>query len=89
MQARYYDPALGRFLSIDPVGFTPEMPFMFGRYTYVGNDPVNLTDPTGMCPRCFISAGKIIKRTIKAKGNVFKAIKDEAVSIAEGNTPDI
>jgi len=47
MQARYYDPALGRFLSIDPVGFTPEMPFMFGRYTYVGNDPVNAWDPDG------------------------------------------
>ena len=49
MQARYYDPLIGRFLSIDPVGFSPDMPFMFGRYTYVGNDPVNFTDPTGRC----------------------------------------
>jgi len=48
MQARYYDPAIGRFLSIDPVGFSAGRPFMFGRYTYVGNDPVNGTDPTGM-----------------------------------------
>ncbi len=48
MQARYYDPALGRFLSIDPVGFSPDMPFMFGRYTYVGNDPINAWDPFGL-----------------------------------------
>jgi len=50
MQARYYDPLIGRFLSIDPVGFSPNQPFMFNRYTYVGNDPVNLTDPFGMAP---------------------------------------
>ena len=48
MQARYYDPLIGRFLSIDPINFTPDMPFMFNRYTYVNNDPVNATDPTGM-----------------------------------------
>jgi len=47
MQARYYDPLIGRFLSIDPVGFSPAQPFMFGRYTYVGNDPINGIDPTG------------------------------------------
>ena len=47
MQARYYDPLIGRFLSIDPVGFSPDMPFMFGRYTYVNNDPVNAIDPDG------------------------------------------
>ncbi len=47
MQARYYDPALGRFLSIDPVGFSPDQPFMFNRYTYVANDPINLVDPNG------------------------------------------
>ncbi len=50
MQARYYDPLIGRFLSIDPVGFSPGAPYMFNRYTYVNNDPLNMIDPTGMVP---------------------------------------
>lgn len=44
-RARYYDPALGVFLSMDPIG-SKDDPNLF---MYVGNDPVNLTDPTGMC----------------------------------------
>ncbi len=47
MQARYYDPVIGRFLAIDPVGFSPERPDMFNRYAYAANDPVNLLDPDG------------------------------------------
>lgn len=50
MQARYYDPAMGRFLSIDPVGFMVSRPGQFNRYSYCYNDPVNCTDPTGMLP---------------------------------------
>ncbi|WOI53025.1 RHS repeat-associated core domain-containing protein [Parvularcula sp. LCG005] len=49
MQARYYDPVIGRFLSNDPVAFTPDKPGHFNRYAYTLNDPVNATDPTGMC----------------------------------------
>ena len=48
MQARYYDPAIGRFLSSDPVGFASGGPAYFNRYAYVANDPVNAADPTGM-----------------------------------------
>jgi len=29
------------------VNFSPDKPFMFGRYTYVGNDSVNGVDPDG------------------------------------------
>ncbi|WP_416878459.1 RHS repeat domain-containing protein [Litorimonas sp.] len=49
MEARYYDPVMGRFLSVDPVTFmeTGE-PGMFNRYAYVFNDPVNGADSTGM-----------------------------------------
>lgn len=47
MQARYYDPAIGRFLSTDPVGFIEGGPTYFNRYAYVGNNPINMTDPTG------------------------------------------
>ena len=42
MQARYYDPASGQFLSLDPdVGLTR------APYNYAGDDPVNGSDPTG------------------------------------------
>jgi len=49
MGARYYEPETGRFTQADPVAYGPEM--MWGqndRWTYCGNDPVNLTDPTGL-----------------------------------------
>jgi RHS repeat-associated protein len=47
MQARYYDPVIGRFLANDPVGFSPARPDMFNRYAYAANDPVNSWDPDG------------------------------------------
>lgn len=47
MQARYYDPDIGRFLSIDPVGFMISRPEMFGRYTYAADNPINKIDPDG------------------------------------------
>ena len=51
MQARYYDPVIGRFYSNDPVGWTPENPVMsFNRYLYVNNNPYKYTDPTGKNP---------------------------------------
>ena len=46
MQARYYDPVIGRFYSNDPVGFTGEVD-TFNRYSYVANNPYKYTDPDG------------------------------------------
>jgi RHS repeat-associated protein len=48
MQARYYDPVIGRFYSNDPVGYTAKNPVMsFNRYLYVNNNPYKYTDPNG------------------------------------------
>mgnify|MGYP001046769125 CR=1 FL=1 len=47
MQARYYDPAVGRFLSVDPMGPTPGNGFGFNRYSYANNNPYRYIDPDG------------------------------------------
>jgi len=47
MQARYYDPSVGRFLSVDPVTISPGSVFDFGRYGYASNNPVVNVDPDG------------------------------------------
>jgi len=47
MQQRYYDPTIGRFLSIDPVGVSPINGLNFNRYWYANNNPYRYTDPDG------------------------------------------
>ncbi len=46
MQARYYDPVLGRFYSNDPIGYRGV--HSFNRYAYANNNPYKFIDPTGM-----------------------------------------
>ena len=46
MQARYYDPVIGRFYSNDPIGFRDV--HSFNRYAYANNNPYKYVDPTGM-----------------------------------------
>jgi len=48
MQARYYDPVVGRFLSPDPVLPQPANTGNFNIYSYASNNPINFTDPNGM-----------------------------------------
>ena len=45
--ARFYSPKLGRFLSADSIVPGYADPQNLNRYSYVGNSPLNYTDPTG------------------------------------------
>ena len=47
MNGRVYDPTLGRFLSADPFVQAPETTQSFNRYSYVFNNPLSYTDPSG------------------------------------------
>ena len=47
MNARLYDPLLGRFLSPDPIVQAPEFTQSFNGYTYALNNPLAYTDPNG------------------------------------------
>ena len=46
--ARYNASTMGRFMSPDPLGGHQEDPQTLNRYSYVRNNPLSLTDPTGL-----------------------------------------
>jgi RHS repeat-associated protein len=47
MQARFYDPVIGRFMAMDPVAPVPANPLTFNRYAYALNNPYKYDDPDG------------------------------------------
>lgn len=47
MQQRYYDPTIGRFLSVDPVTVQNKNGANFNRYWYGNNNPYRFNDPDG------------------------------------------
>ncbi len=72
MQARYYEPETGRFTQTDPMTYDL-MQLANGqnnRWTYCGNDPVNLSDPTG----CFILLLAVVIGVIFLFAMLFKIL---------------
>ncbi len=64
MNGRIYDPVLGRFLSADIVVQMPSVIGSYNRYSYVLNNPLAMTDPSGyffviddIIIAAFVSAG--------------------------------
>jgi RHS repeat-associated protein len=78
MQARYYDPVIGRFYSNDPLGYRDL--HSFNRYAYVNNNPYAYVDPTGMCAEGIAKNGCTI--TGKASGSITGTEIDPASPVA-------
>ena len=68
MNGRIYDPELGRFLSPDPIVQIPEYSQNFNRYSYVLNNPLNATDPSGFSfiSKAFSKIGSFIVSVLRS-----------------------
>jgi RHS repeat-associated protein len=67
--SRWYDPAIGRFMAVDPVGVTAENFHSFNRYAYANNNPYRYVDPDGnlpiLVPILFVIAGEGINLALE------------------------
>lgn len=97
MQARYYDPALGRFYSNDPVGTLEHLYSTengihgFNRYAYANNNPYKYIDPDGQAVcggACVIGGGIAIARLGSAAYRAYKTYRTTSTTatIAAGTT---
>lgn len=77
MQQRYYDPTIGRFLSVDPVGPKLGHPGTINRYSYAINNPYSFTDPNGE------SAVKLFTTTYKVSRKAFVQYRKSGKLTAE------
>ena len=75
MNGRVYDPEIGRFLSADPHVQAPDDLQNWNRYSYVLNNPLSFTDPTGyFFKKLFKSIGKALGSAFRAIGAAVKKI---------------
>ncbi len=88
LRARYYRPGTGNFLTMDSETGDLEEPLSLNRYTYAGNDPVNIGDPSGhWLFKKFVGAvkstGKKIVKTAKKTVSSAKTFVKKKVSSAK------
>ena len=75
MNGRIYDPEIGRFLSADPHVQAPDNLQSWNRYSYVINNPLSLTDPSGFFfSGLFRAIGNFLSSAFRAIGNVVKVV---------------
>jgi len=79
---RYYDPDLGRYITSDPLGLAAGI----NTYIYVNGNPINYTDPQGLCPWCvfggFVGVYASIGSQLYHNGNDWTKLNSKDVIIS-------
>lgn len=76
MNGRMYDATLGRFISADPHVQATNMSQSYNRYSYVLNNPLKYTDPSGyFFKKLFRGIKKVFKKIVNVVKKVVNAIK--------------
>jgi RHS repeat-associated protein len=82
MNGRLYDPVMGRFVSADfLIPDAADLQY-YNRYSYVGNNPLSLTDASGQCPWCIIAIISAV--TARAAGIIDTRTARGIIGIAAG-----
>ena len=79
---RYYDPATGQFLSVDPALLTTRQP-----YEYTGGDPVNGSDPSGMLPQNYGGGPHFTIQDVMNNPGILEGLTPTDVQSALQGTP--
>jgi RHS repeat-associated protein len=85
VHARMYSSALGRFLQPDPIGTAGGA----NLYAYVGNDPINLVDPTGNSGQAGDATWAVLGTTVGIGHNGGPPLEDILVEGGEGLATDL
>lgn len=88
-EARMYRNKHGRFTAPDPLLSSASLgnPQTFNRYVYVGNDPVNVTDPSGLdwCRRSSDGATKWTGPNVACEGEYGENLTTEVRTVSSGS----
>lgn len=92
MNGRIYDPVIGRFTSPDPYIQDPTNLQSLNRYSYVLNNPLSYTDPSGFffkkifraIKKVFKAIGRAVKKVVQAVKENWRSIATIAVTIVVG-----
>jgi RHS repeat-associated protein len=85
MGQRYYDSSIGRWTQQDPLVSLVD-PMQWNRYVYVGDDPVNYVDPSGM-DSCMRSDNEerliaVVMRSLTTRRRLWRDIADDPVNLS-------